>query len=211
MKIFLVRHGITDWNQQGKIQGHLDPVLNKIGVQQANQAKITLQNINIDEIYSSDSLRAFQTAEIIDEVQEATIHPDKRLRERFYGDWQGLTWDEIRVLYPEKVAKMKLDPINTNPTAGESLKEVFVRVESFFQDKILKEKGSPKSITIVSHNTPIRILLLLVQGMNLSKIEEIDHIPNALPIKVDFSPDLRMKPIIQQRNWKKLDHHEKII
>ncbi len=92
--LLLVRHGETDWNRDHRWQGYTGPPLNNNGRQQARELAARLDG-DIDAIYASDSDRARETAEIVAETLELPVHADKRLREVNFGEWEGLTRDEI--------------------------------------------------------------------------------------------------------------------
>ena len=103
-RILLVRHGETDWNATGRIQGHNDTPLNAAGRQQALRAAQRLALQPVRGLYSSDLARAYETAMIIGEPLGLTVVTSPRLRERRYGAWEGLTAAEIQARYPEQFA-----------------------------------------------------------------------------------------------------------
>src|SRR5205807_6477394 len=91
--LLLVRHGETDWNRDGRWQGHSDTRLNERGREQARE--LAGQIDGVDVIYSSDLARARETAEILAAELGIEVHVDQRLRERGFGAWEGLTSTEI--------------------------------------------------------------------------------------------------------------------
>lgn len=95
MKIYIVRHGETDWNKKGIIQGSTDIVLNDTGIAQAYQTKQLLELINFDCIYCSPLMRARQTADIINEDIKAPLVIDNRLAERNFGLFEGRNVKDI--------------------------------------------------------------------------------------------------------------------
>lgn len=96
MKIIITRHGQTDWNALGKLQGHLDIELNDMGRKQAKEMGKLIKNENIDLIITSPLKRTKKTAEIINTNFQVNIVEDNRLIERNYGTMEGLTKDEIK-------------------------------------------------------------------------------------------------------------------
>mgnify|MGYP005782903757 FL=1 len=98
MKILITRHGQTDWNVLGKIQGQTDIELNDNGRQQAKETGELIKNENIDIIITSPLKRAKETAKIINENFNVTIIEDNRLMERNFGKSEGLTKDDRRKL-----------------------------------------------------------------------------------------------------------------
>jgi probable phosphoglycerate mutase len=99
--ILLARHGETDWNREGRIQGHLDPPLNDRGREQAHELADRLDTEAIDALYSSDLRRALETAEVVARRKGLPIAVDPALREADMGSWSGLTVTEIEQRFPE--------------------------------------------------------------------------------------------------------------
>ena len=119
-RILLVRHGETDWNASGRIQGHSDTPLNAAGRQQAQRAAQRLAPEPVRALYSSDLARAFETATIIGEPLGLTVVTSPRLRERQYGAWEGLTSAEIQARYPEQFAMWRARSTDFAPPQGET-------------------------------------------------------------------------------------------
>jgi broad specificity phosphatase PhoE len=92
--LLLVRHGETDWNAEGRLQGHTDRPLNDYGRRQAKELAERLAGEGADAIYTSDLVRAQETAEIVGERLGLTVVVDPDLREKDWGTWEGLTGDE---------------------------------------------------------------------------------------------------------------------
>jgi probable phosphoglycerate mutase len=99
--ILLARHGETDWNRQGRIQGHLDPPLNERGRKQARELAERLAAEPIDVLYASDLRRALETAEIVSARTGLPVAVDRALREADMGSWSGLTVAEIERRFPD--------------------------------------------------------------------------------------------------------------
>src|SRR3569623_193897 len=93
-ELLLVRHGETDWNAEGRLQGHTDRPLNDHGRRQAKEVAERLAGEGADAIYASDLLRAKETAEIVGERRGVPVVVDADLREKNWGNWEGLTGDE---------------------------------------------------------------------------------------------------------------------
>jgi 2,3-bisphosphoglycerate-dependent phosphoglycerate mutase len=93
--ILLARHGETDWNREGRFQGHADPPLNEAGRKQAERLAEALEDERPDAVYASDLRRAFETAEIVAERLGLPVGREKGLREIDVGSWQGLTREQI--------------------------------------------------------------------------------------------------------------------
>lgn len=137
--IYIVRHGQTDWNKNGKIQGRTDIELNQTGIEQAMQIKEKLKDVKFDKAFSSPLKRAFKTAQVI---FDGEIVLDNRLLERGSGELEGKRKDEVEV-FP--------DFNNPNETRFgiENAKSIQGRVKEFF-DEILK-KYKNKNVLVVTH------------------------------------------------------------
>jgi len=101
MSIYIVRHGETDWNREGIYQGHTDTPLNEDGRKTAERLGHTLSKIKISCIYSSDLLRARETAEIINRFLNVPVCYTQDLRELNFGDWTGISIWEMEEKDPE--------------------------------------------------------------------------------------------------------------
>jgi probable phosphoglycerate mutase len=92
--LLLVRHGETDWNAEGRLQGHTDRPLNDYGRRQARELAERLAGEQVDAVYASDLVRARETAEIVAGRLGLPVGVDPDLREKDWGTWEGLTGDE---------------------------------------------------------------------------------------------------------------------
>lgn len=151
MKILLTRHGQTDWNVLGKIQGCTDTELNQTGIEQAKIAREKLLNYDIDIIITSPLKRAKKTAEIINEGRNIPLTESNGIIERNFGEFEGKTAKEFNF---DEIWNYKLNKKYEN---AESVLDVFDRVENFLYD--LKEKYPDKTVLLVTHggiSVPIR-------------------------------------------------------
>ena len=99
--ILLARHGETDWNVERRVQGHSDTPLNDTGRAQARALAEELAGEPIDAVYSSDLVRAHETARIVAAQRGLEVTAIRDLRERNFGTWEGLTDEEIYVRHPQ--------------------------------------------------------------------------------------------------------------
>ncbi|MEX0960855.1 MAG: histidine phosphatase family protein [Burkholderiales bacterium] len=147
--LFLIRHGETAWNVEGRIQGHVDQPLNDTGLAQARAVGNRFRAETLDGIYASDLTRAMQTAQPVADATALTIVPDPALRERHLGVLQGLTGDEARGRTPAVWTVFRTRAPNADLEAGESLAEFSTRVLAALEG-IAREKAG-KRIAIVTH------------------------------------------------------------
>ena len=164
MRLILVRHGETGWNAQRRYQGWSDLPLNKVGLQQADALAAHLADEQIGASYTSDLERAMQTAQCIAERHGQPVIADLRLREISFGDWEGLTFDEIRTRWPEEVDAWLGDSLHVAPPGGETLAQVAERVQGALDD--IDGENAGQTVLLVSHGGPLRVLLCLALGLD---------------------------------------------
>lgn len=161
VELYIVRHGETDTNYTGKINGSAtDLALNETGRNQVNYLKEHLNINDFDEVYASPLKRAQETASILNQgVHE--IKTDKRLREIYYGEWDGLLADEVHEKYPQCFNENGYLAINYSDYSkdAETFKSVLERLQSFIDD--MKDKGDEK-ILVVCHGFVTRSFVKLV-------------------------------------------------
>ncbi|MEE9144678.1 MAG: histidine phosphatase family protein [Candidatus Binatia bacterium] len=158
MEIILLRHGETDWNFQGRCQGVSDPDLNETGIRQAEEIAERLQLEKIDAIYSSASKRSLRTAEAICQLHGLGATVDDEFRELDHGEFEGLTFTEIRATYPDFIRKWRDEPVELLLPGGERLIDVDTRVWAGI-NRIIKCHRPGETVVIVSHNFPILAIL----------------------------------------------------
>lgn len=175
-----VRHGQTDWNIEGRWQGHSNTNLNETGFHQAQNAAEILRDTHFSAVYSSDLLRAMNTAIAINQYHGHTIIEEPRLREQHLGKWEGLYVKEVPDKYPELWQKFIDYPIETVITDGESLQQLVDRMWDFYLEKE-KMHQPDESILVVAHGLSLAVLLCKLNGLPLT--EAYKQIPaNATPI-----------------------------
>ena len=155
--LWLVRHGQTDWNVEGRYQGQADPPLNVIGLAEARQAASRLAGKPLGAIYSSDLLRARQTAEIIARACNAPLRLEPRLREVNLGAWEGMLFDQIRAQYPAELRERERNPLNSRPPGGETVDEVWQRLRAALREIAGQYLG--QQVALVSHGLTLGTLL----------------------------------------------------
>ncbi|HEV7898236.1 MAG TPA: histidine phosphatase family protein, partial [Planosporangium sp.] len=132
-RLLLWRHGQTDWNAADRVQGHLDVDLSEVGRTQAETAAARLAELHPDRIVASDLRRAADTAEALAAITGLDVAYDARLRERHYGEWQGLTNSEITARWPEESERWRAG--HAVPGFGiEDLDELGKRMANALQD-----------------------------------------------------------------------------
>ena len=156
--IFLVRHGETDGNAANLAQGHYDAPLNETGKAQAKLLGERLKNWHFDAVYSSDSARAFQTAEpLLKRRPDLDIETTPAIREKNYGDCENYSWQQLRDEYRETFAQI-LDPkigSDIRFPGGETDREHNDRVAKFTRE-IIADHDEDATIVVFSHGGSIK-------------------------------------------------------
>ncbi len=164
-RLLLVRHGITEFNSARRFMGYSDVELSAAGYRQVERLRSRLADDKIDAVYSSDLSRALVTAEIISSEHKLDIVTCPELREVNYGNVEGLTFEEIKRLYPEVAESIANFSLRLKFPGGEDFEEFIERTNKFL-DK-LKRHTPSQTILIVSHSGPIRVLMCRLLGMDL--------------------------------------------
>ena len=180
---WLVRHGQTDWNLEGRYQGQADTPLNPTGMEEAERAARQLENRPFQEVYSSDLQRAKRTAEMIARSRNVPIHIDPRLREISLGEWEGQIFNLIQERYPQEVEERKQNPLTFRAPGGESVEEIWVRVKQAVKE--IADKNSGKEVVLVSHGLVLATLLAYARDHDISQAYK--QIPaNAVPERLEW-------------------------
>lgn len=168
-RVIFIRPGETQWNKDGRWQGHVAVPLNAHGRMQAERLAKFVRNTGIAILYTSDLRRALDTATILANALGLQTIPDERLRERHIGIWQGLTQEEVEAWYPVEFQKLRNNPNEFQVPGGESRREVMKRMKAAFDDIIAR---NDETIGIVTHTTAIRALLgTLMPDMDVLSME----------------------------------------
>jgi probable phosphoglycerate mutase len=163
--LLLARHGETDWNSERRWQGHADRPLNDRGRAQARALATALRERSIDAIYSSDLLRAHQTAEIVGEELGLEVRIDAGLREVDVGSWSGLAHGDIELSDPDGFRRWQEGGKGWD--GGESYEEMGERVVTAVTAIAARHPG--ETLLIVSHGGSIRACRAIAAGVEYSR------------------------------------------
>jgi broad specificity phosphatase PhoE len=156
--LLLARHGETDWNRERRFQGHADRPLNDVGRQQARELAELIRVEAVARVYTSPLKRASETARIVSAQLDLEPHELEALREIDVGDWEGLTIEEVRALYPEQ-----LDVAwRSGWPNGETHDELGERVLPALLELEIRHPG--ETVLGVTHAGPIRATLAAAAG-----------------------------------------------
>ncbi len=174
-RICFVRHGETDWNVEKRIQGHIDIGLNETGRAQALAMAFNAAHVSFKAIYSSDLVRAHETAKALAERENVEIKLLPQLRERHYGIFQGITAAEGAERYPEAYKHYMARDAGYHFETGESMTQLVARVSEAV-DWMVRHHGG-QTIAAVTHGGVLDILFRKATGRPLHTPRDF-KIPN---------------------------------
>lgn len=143
--IYFVRHGETDWNATGRLQGRTDIPLNETGMKQAEQCGEFLKSLHWDVMLTSPLRRAKQTAEIINRVLNLPLYEIDEFIERDFGDAEGMTMKEVIAAFPDRKYPNKEDRISLNARIMEGLRKI-------------NEQYGERNVLLITHGAVINTL-----------------------------------------------------
>ena len=170
-KIIFVRHGQTLWNLEMKYQGHTDIALSYLGIEQAKRVADRLMIEEFSAVYSSDLVRAYDTANIIAAKKNLTVKQDVNLREICFGEWEGMTYTEINDKWPNALNQFFSDTTKITIPNGESFTDLKKRSDIAI-NKIL-ENHKKETIVVVSHGATIRAMICSALNLPLDYVWRI--------------------------------------
>ena len=150
--ILLVRHGETDWNLHRRVQGHSDTPLNETGRAQARAVAEELAGEALDAVYSSDLVRAHETARIVTGGKGLEVTAIRELRERHFGTWEGLTDQEVYVRFPHArgLSGREWGDAETHEQMAKRVLSALHRIAETHLEQL---------VLVVSHGGPLRAVL----------------------------------------------------
>ena len=155
-RILAIRHGQTEWNADGRIQGHTDIALDALGQWQAERLAQALADDDLQAIYSSDLMRACQTAAPLAGRKGLALRVDPGLRERGFGEFEGLRFVQIEQRWPEQAAAWRRRDPDFGARGGEVLRDFRSRVVAAVTRLALAHRG--QSIALVTHGGVLDLL-----------------------------------------------------
>ncbi|MBU3134065.1 histidine phosphatase family protein [Clostridium gasigenes] len=186
-KLYITRHGETEWNTKGIMQGFGNSPLTELGREQGKWLRDRMKDLHIDVIYSSPSGRAYETAEIIKGDRDIELLADDGLREINMGQWEGLCQDEIKELSEENHFNFWNLPSKYISVAGENYYESRERSYNTITKILEKEKG--KTILIVTHTVTLKGFLNMLQNQEIDSIVKPPFIKQTSLTEIDFNEE----------------------
>lgn len=179
-KLILIRHGQTEWNVLGRYQGQTDVALSPLGVEQAEKLAAHFPADKIEAVYASDLKRAMKTAGCVAERFGLTVHPCKELRELNFGDWEGLTYDEIVAKWPDALQNFFQHPDILKIPHGESFPELRARALGCIEKIVAAHPD--ETVAVFAHGAILRTILTAALHMDLKYVWTIRQFNTAVNI-----------------------------
>ena len=202
--LILVRHGESEWNRAGRIQGQVNSPLTDLGINQAKAIREYLSGILLNqqlEIYTSPLDRALQTAEIIAqgiEYPSRKIIIEERLNDFNVGEISGtFGWDKVAEIFPEQAQLRLQDPMRFHPSGGESGAEFEARLRSLLED--LKDDGTLK--LMVSHGIVNKFIRGILKNLSGKEMVELGESQNTIyRLEEGEETEIKIPPTIRGKN-----------
>lgn len=175
-RLCIVRHGETEWNAEGRVQGQLDIPLSPNGLAQAQCVAAALPEGRFSALYSSDLERVLQTARPAAAKLRLEVRVDRRLRERHYGIFQGLTYAEAKSKLPSDYARFKSKDPEFDFHTGESLSAFFSRATQCIDEIARRHEG--EEVLVFTHGGVLEMVYRSATGCGLSTPRNFE-LPNA--------------------------------
>lgn len=170
MKLYLVRHGETDWNKERRIQGQADIPLNEFGRRLAEKTAAGLRDILFGACFSSPLNRALETAKLILAGRDVPVITDKRIEEMAFGEWEGKCCSREGWELPRRFQAFFDDPVHYEPAeGGESFYEVRERTGEFLEWLKGQNQYADKNVLITTHGAALAGMLNYIKEKPLSE------------------------------------------
>lgn len=160
MRLYIIRHGETQWNKEKRFQGQTDIPLADKGIELAKKTAIGMKDIHLDYIISSPLTRAIQTAQLVAGNRGISIQTDERIQEISFGDWEGKSSAPGGEIPDEYLKTFYTTPLKCQrPPHGETFQDVCARTKSFMEELMRKSQYEDASILISTHGAASRCLI----------------------------------------------------
>ena len=179
-KVIFIRHGQTEWNVTGRYQGQSDVKLTEEGKKQAEKLADNFPVAKVDAVYASDLCRAMVTAETIANKFGLKVQAESAFRELSFGDWEGLTYQQIVDKWEDAMANFLQHPDVLEIPGGESFPAVQQRAMKRLNELIEKHDG--QTIVVVAHGAVLRTMLTAALHMPLQYLWSIRQFNTAVNI-----------------------------
>ncbi len=169
--LYVLRHGMTDWNTIKKLQGQVDIPLNEDGRQMARDAAKRYADVHFDICFCSPLVRAKETCDLLLSGRDVPVEYDDRLKEIAFGDYEGLVVTEVGEEHPVKRAFY--DPEHFVPAkGGESIRDLIERTRDFLEERVYPLLAEDKDVLVVGHGAMNSSMIVNVKKLPIERFWE---------------------------------------
>ncbi len=187
MRLHIIRHGQTDWNEERRVQGQSDSQLTELGIQQAKELGERIGDYRYDQVFCSSSLRTRQTAEHVFGADSYNIEYMDSLREIHLGPWEGHLYDDIAAQQPDSFNHFWQEPHLFDVEGAESFFDLQQRAVDTVRD--IASKFHQREVAIVSHGALIKSYLCHLQDKPLRELWAPPQMHNCAHSIVELNSD----------------------
>ncbi|WP_042701496.1 2,3-bisphosphoglycerate-dependent phosphoglycerate mutase [Thermococcus sp. PK] len=212
-KLILIRHGESLWNKLNLFTGWVDVPLSERGIEEALNAGELLKEWKIDVVFTSELVRAIQTAMLVMSKNTSgvpkiehengkmkdwgivygehgknyvPVYKSWHLNERYYGKLQGFNKDEAKKIYGEEQVLLWRRSYDVAPPGGESLKDTAERTIPYFKEKIIPELEKGKNVLVSAHGNSLRSIVMHIEKLTKEQVLKL-NIPTGVPLVYEYS------------------------
>ena len=190
MNLYLVRHGETEWNREGRAQGRADVPLNEAGIAQSQALAATFASLNVAAVMSSSSRRAVRTAEAIAAPHNLEVTARDDLLELNFGGLDGAPLRDMREMFPDFFGHWTRDPATAQfPDGGETLQQLQDRTWAAVES-VARSHDAQDNVIIVSHAFALYSIMCRALGMPLSNYGRLRITPGTYSLLVSRAPNV---------------------
>jgi len=186
MRLLAIRHGETAWSRERRFAGSRDIPLTADGRRQCTALVQALAGSPIAAIYASPLVRARESAEPLATAQRLPLVFEPDFREMCFGEWEGLTRDEVSLRFPDDYAMWSATPERFAHPGGETLTAVADRVARALDS--LRARHDKETVVLVSHGIVIRLLVLAALGLGPERLWSIEASPAGIS-EIEYRDD----------------------
>ena len=185
LRLFAVRHGETAWSRERRFAGARDVPLAQEGLRQCEAVAAALGGKPVAAVYASPLERARASAEVIAKPHRLEVGIEPDFREMAFGEWEGLTRDDVAARFPEAYERWRTAPHRLVLPGGERLTDVALRVKNAV-DKLLGTHAG-ETVVLVSHAVVLRLIVLRALGLGPERLWTVDASPAGIT-EIEYEP-----------------------
>lgn len=185
LRLFVVRHGATDWSRERRFAGSCDVPLNARGIRQCEAVALRLARRPLAAVYASPLERARMSAELIAKPHRLSVEVDPAFREMTFGAWEGLTYDEVAARFPDPYRTWRAAPQDLVAPGAERLADVAERVARGLE--ALQTAHAAATVALVTHAVVARLIVLDALGLGPDRLWAVDASPGGIT-EIEYAP-----------------------